>query len=62
MGNSLGHLLFLVCYIRSTLNRLKFDELMINARIVILPTLLILLLLFILISTYFIPFALLYIR
>jgi hypothetical protein len=34
-------ILFLVCYIRSTLNRLKFDELMINARIVFLPTLLI---------------------
>ena len=29
--------LYLVCLIRSTLNRLKFDELMTSARLVILP-------------------------
>ena len=34
-------ILFVARYVRSTLNRLKFDELIINARIMILPTLLI---------------------
>ena len=30
-------ILYFICLIRSTLNRLKFDELMISARLVILP-------------------------
>jgi NADH:ubiquinone oxidoreductase subunit H len=36
---SLLLVLFFVCLIRSTLNRLKFDELMTNAWIVLLPIL-----------------------
>merc|ERR1712154_654331 len=34
---SLVFILYFICLIRSTLNRLKFDELMISARLVILP-------------------------
>lgn len=34
---SLVFILYFICLIRSTLNRLKFDELMTSARLVILP-------------------------
>ena len=38
-------ILYIICLIRSTLNRLKFDELMTSARLVILPIIFSLLLL-----------------
>ena len=45
-------MLYLICLIRSTLNRLKFDELMTSARLVILPIIFSFLLLSIGLSAY----------
>ena len=46
-------ILYFICLIRSTLNRLKFDELMISARLVILPIIFSFLLLSFLILLYY---------